>query len=60
MPESNAANRRAFLEKVASTVFAGMAMSGAKVEAQPGDAAVPVPTPPPPFEIDAAADEVGA
>jgi Fe-S-cluster-containing dehydrogenase component len=57
MSESDAASRRAFLEKVASAVFAGMAMSGAKVETQTVEAAAAVPTPPPPFEIDAAADE---
>ena len=52
----NQENRRAFLEKVASAVFAGMVLGGAKVEAQaPGSGVEP--TPPPPFKISSEAQE---
>ncbi|ADR35890.1 phenylacetyl-CoA:acceptor oxidoreductase PadC subunit [Oceanithermus profundus DSM 14977] len=53
---ANHEDRRDFLEKVASAVFAGMVLGGAKVEAQRPDSGVE-PTPPPPFKIGAEAQE---
>lgn len=57
MPESGSESRRAFLEKVASGVFAGMALAGAAVKAQPVHAATQPVTGAPPFRIAAATDE---
>ncbi len=55
---ANEDSRRAFLEKVASTVFAGMVLGGAEVKAE-GSARAPdvVLTPPPPFKISSEAQE---
>jgi len=53
---ANHENRREFLEKVASAVFAGMVLGGAEVEAQAPSPGV-VPTPPPPFKISSEAQE---
>lgn len=58
MAESVAEPRRAFLEKVASGVFAGMAMSGAAVQTRAAEAATqPAAAPSPPFRIAEAPDE---
>ncbi len=53
---ANHENRREFLEKVASAVFAGMVLGGAEVEAQAPSPGV-TPTPPPPFKISSEAQE---
>lgn len=47
-------SRRAFLEKVASVVFAGMVLGGAEVKAE---AASPAPVPAPPFRVSGEAEE---
>jgi len=51
MSDADTADRRTLLNKVASAVFAGVALSGAPVNTRPAEAATTVPTPPPPFEI---------
>jgi len=51
-------SRRAFLEKVASAIFAGMVLGGSEVQAQGAGAQVEAPAvPPPPFRISDTAEE---
>ncbi|HLW46585.1 MAG TPA: 4Fe-4S dicluster domain-containing protein [bacterium] len=58
MAESSAATRRAFLEKVGSGVFAGMAMAGVQLDTRRADAAAPLPpVPSPPFHVGEGVDE---
>ncbi len=59
MGETVSVRRRAFLEKVASTVFAGMVLAGTKLAARPA-AASPTASPaepPPPFRVGPEASE---
>ncbi len=59
MEEAVSVRRRAFLEKVASTVFAGMVLAGTKLAVRPAAASPTAPPaePPPPFRVGPEASE---
>ena len=57
MPDAQSETRRKFLQKAASTIFAGLALSGAELKAAPTGEESSEAGPRPPFEIAAQAEE---